>query len=57
MTGNSVRIRSGPGTGYSQIGSVNSGTTLTVTGKSGDWYQVSYNGQTGYISATYAQKQ
>ena len=57
VTGNSVRIRSGPGTGYGQIGSVNAGTTLTVTGKSGDWYQVSYNGQTGYISATYAQKQ
>ena len=56
VTGNGVRIRTGPGTNYSQIGSANSGNVLTVTGKSGDWYQISYNGQTAYISATYARK-
>ena len=53
VTGNGVNIRSGPGTEYSRLGSVNAGTTLTVTGTSGNWYQVSYNGQTAYIIADY----
>ena len=56
ITGNGVRVRSGPGTNYNQIGSVNSGTSLTVTGKEGNWYKVTYNGQTGYVSADYAKK-
>lgn len=56
VTGNGVRIRSGPGTGYSQLGAVNSGTILTATGESDGWYQVSYNGQTGYIRGDYATK-
>ncbi len=56
ITGNLVNIRSGPGTNYSAIGSVNAGTMLTCTGQSGDWYQVVYNGQTGYVISTYAIK-
>ena len=55
-TGNGVRIRSGPGTGYGVIGAANSGNVLTLLGQNGDWYQVSYNGSTGYISASYARK-
>lgn len=56
ITGNGVRIRTGPGTNYSIISSVNSGTTLTVSGKEGNWYKVTYNGQTGYVSADYARE-
>ena len=56
ITGNMVNIRSGPGTDYNAIGQVNSGTVLTCTGQSGDWYQVSYNGTTGYVISTYATK-
>ncbi len=53
IKGNYVRVRSGPGTGYSILGVLSNGTTLTVTGKSGDWYQVSYSGSTGYVSGAY----
>ena len=56
ITGVGVRVRSGPGTSYSQIGTVSTGDSLTVTGKTDGWYRVSYNGQTGYVSADYATK-
>ena len=56
ITGNGVRVRSGPSTNDSQIGTVSSGDTLTVTGKTDGWYRVEYNGQTGYVSADYATK-
>ena len=53
VTGNGVRMRSGPGTSYSVVGYYNRGVQLTVTGKSGDWYQVSSGSVTGYMSASY----
>ena len=53
VTGNGVRMRSGPGTSYSVVGYYNRGVQLTVTGKSGDWYQVSSGSVTGYMSANY----
>ncbi len=49
----SVNVRSGPGTGYAIMGSAKKGATYTVTGQSGSWYKIDYNGKTGYISATY----
>lgn len=53
VTGNGVRMRSGPGTSYSIIGYYNKGVQFTVTGKSGDWYQVTNGSVTGYMSASY----
>ena len=59
VTGNSVNIRSGAGTGYSIKGSVTKGQRLTCTGTAAKdsggntWYQVNYNGSTGWISAGY----
>lgn len=53
VNGTNVNIRSGPGTEYQSIGSVSSGTTLTITGKSDNWYQVNYNGRKGYIIEDY----
>ncbi len=43
-------VRSGPGTEYSRIGGASQGEALTVTGETSGWYQVSYNGQTGYMA-------
>lgn len=48
-----VRMRSGPSTSYGILGTYNKGTTMTVTGSSGDWYQVRYNGTDGYVYKTY----
>jgi len=46
-----VNIRSGPGTAYNIIGGAQAGQSFPVTGKNqaGDWWQVNYEGQTGWI--------
>ncbi len=53
VTGNAVNIRSGPGTGYSVVGTRDKGATLSVTGVSDNWYKVSLNGSDGYIRSDY----
>jgi dipeptidyl aminopeptidase/acylaminoacyl peptidase len=53
-----LNVRQGPGTNYPIISALHSGDTVTVTGRdaAGGWYQVALaNGQTGWISAAYAQ--
>lgn len=47
-----ANVRKGPGTDYDKLGLAYVGTELTVTGKSGDWYEVEFDGQTGYIAAS-----
>ena len=55
-----VNVRTGPGLGYSIIGSVNSGTSLTwlggtqYDGRGVAWYSVSYGTRVGWVSSTYA---
>ncbi|PGL73269.1 C40 family peptidase [Bacillus sp. AFS055030] len=56
-TGNGVRIRSGAGTSYHILGSVNKNQKLDVISLSSGWYKVKYNGTTGYISASYVGKE
>lgn len=53
INASAVRMRSGPGTGYGILGTYNKGTSMTVTGESGDWYKVRYNGSDGYVYKTY----
>ena len=48
-----VRMRSGASTSSSILGTYNSGTTMTVTGVSGAWFKVDYNGTTGYVHSDY----
>lgn len=57
FAGGRVNVRSGPGTSYNVIGQINAGTTLAVTGvnPTGDWYQVDYSGQAGWVSLTVVQ--
>lgn len=47
-----ANVRKGPGTDYDKIGLAYVGTELKVTGKSGDWYEVEFEGQTGYIASS-----
>jgi uncharacterized protein YgiM (DUF1202 family) len=51
-----VNVRSQPNTNASVMGQLNPNTTLPVTGKLGDssWYQVNFNGTTGWVSASVA---
>ena len=50
-TNDIVNIRTGPGTEYGLAGSAQVGETFRVTGKNagGDWWQIDYNGQTGWV--------
>ena len=61
VTGNSVRLRVGPGLNYDFLKWSNGtarcpkkGEKLTYPGESGDWYKVSYAGQQLYIFKQYA---
>lgn len=46
-----MNVRGGPGTNYNILGGANQGERYAVTGKSNDgtWWQISYNGQNGWV--------
>ena len=46
-----ANVRTGPGTEYDSLGIAVGGTTLESSGRVGDWYIVSFQGQTGYVYA------
>ncbi|MFN3931826.1 MAG: SH3 domain-containing protein [Brevundimonas sp.] len=48
-----LRVRSGPGTNYGQVGSLSAGQTFSVVGSEGEWVQLS-NG--GWVSAHYVSR-
>ena len=49
----SLRLRSGPSTGYTTIANAPQGDYVLITGKTGDWYRVIYNLKTGYMHGDY----
>lgn len=51
--GASLNLRSGPGTGYSQLVSIPADAVLTITGIENGWYKTSYNGSSGYVSSDF----
>lgn len=56
VTGNTLRVRSGPGTNYEVVSSLAKGDKVTKLGQEGDWYRIQTgDGKTGYISTQYAQ--
>lgn len=49
-----LKVRSGPGTRYGQVGSLRAGETFQSLGGRGSWVQVGHNGQpVGYVSSAY----
>lgn len=46
-----VNVRGGPSTNYAVIGLANPGQVFDITGKNpaGDWWQINYNGQQGWV--------
>lgn len=49
-----VSLRTGPGVGYTELARIPHGYSMKYLGeKSGNWYYVSYNGKTGYVSASW----
>lgn len=49
----SINLREGPGRDYDIIKEYEQYDTLTVTGKSGDWYQVKIGSRTGFMLKEY----
>lgn len=58
VAGNSVNVRSGPGTGYSIISQLTSGQNAPATGVNGGWYLITLsNGTTGWVFGNVVQLQ
>lgn len=53
VTADVLRLRSGKSLTSSIIGKIPQNTTVTILETSGEWYKVSYDGKTGYVSAEY----
>lgn len=53
IQGSTVRLRSEPSATSTILGTYNTGTAMSITGVNGNWYQVSYNGGTGYVHSDY----
>lgn len=54
--GNKVNLRKGAGMGYATITQLEPGTSLTVIGEKGDWFNVKYGSTTGYMKKEYVAK-
>ena len=52
-TASSLSVRSGAGTNYSVVSSMKKGTKVIMTGKTNNFYRITYGGKTRYISAQY----
>ena len=53
VNGSSVNIRTAPNTSAPVIGKADTGDLLNVTGTSGDWYVINYNGTKAYVFKSY----
>ena len=53
ITGNNVRFRSGPSMSAEILGELFYGNVVTITGESGAWTAVVYNGKSGYVYSQY----
>ena len=48
-----LNVRSGAGTSYSVIGSLNNGAQVEIVETSGSWYKIKYGSGQGYVSKDY----
>ncbi len=53
VTTDQLNVRSGPGTEYEVLGVLPVGETVEALSVKGDWYLISFNGDTAYINAEY----
>ena len=52
----SLRVRTGPSTSHTQLGSLHKGQVVQITGEVQDWFKINYSGQPAYISKDYVTK-
>jgi hypothetical protein len=55
VTAYGLNVRTGPGTAYPIVGGLSRDDVVEVVGKNaaGDWLQIAYNGQGGWVTAAY----
>lgn len=53
VTASSLRVRTAPSLDGGTIGSLGNGSKVKVEKKEGDWYQISYRGNTAYVHSDY----
>ena len=53
LTSGTLNLRERPSLDAAIIGSIPNGAGITLLGDAGDWYEVAYNNQTGYVSKVY----
>lgn len=53
ITTDGLRVRSGPGTSYQIIGSLNMGDSGEITDINGDWLKISFSGNSGWINSEF----
>ena len=53
QNGGKVNVRSGPGSSYSSIGKLASGTQVSILLRGNGWYMISANGMEGFMSTQY----
>lgn len=53
ITGNNVNVRKAASSSADVLGKLNQGDSTVVTGQSGSWYRISYNGSDAYISSEF----
>ena len=51
-----LSVRSGASTSATIIGTLKNGAKVEITGESGDWYKINYNGKVGYVYKSYIKK-
>lgn len=51
--GGSLRLRQGPGTGYSSVKSVRNGTYVMILQKGDGWWKVTVDGKIGYMDSSF----
>ncbi|MCC3867327.1 GH25 family lysozyme [Terrisporobacter mayombei] len=53
VTTTTLNVRSGPSASYSVVGTLSNGTKVDIIGRDNNWYKISTNNVTGYVSAPY----
>ena len=51
--GTTINVRKGPGTNYDRIAMVAAGKRVAILGSESGWYQIGFDGKTGYIMGDY----
>ena len=51
-----LRIRKSASTSSAVLGTIRNGSTFDIISKSGSWYQINYNGVTGYVHGDYVKE-